>query len=169
MSSSQKQITPTTPTNETTFKNFIKNITNALNIDTANADRLANELFSKFGDDDKYKLLNNSQISQLLEADRKIKSLEDKMSPYFAEVKPNWTSLLNNLGRLQSLIFIKKLEEPVTDCAGIINEIVNALNTKISTVNNILEANIKVSEKADKSKQKYLKYKSKYLHLKNNM
>ena len=165
MSTPQTQVV----TNEKTFKDFVKRITTALNIDSTNAERLSNDLFTKFGDDDKYKLLNNQNITDLLNADQRIKELEVKMSPYFKEVEKNWKSLLNNLGKLQALIFIKKLEEQTPDCAGIINEIVNALNNKISTVNTILENNIKISEKATKSKQKYLKYKSKYLHLKNNM
>jgi hypothetical protein len=161
----QQQVT----TNEKIFKDFVKRITTALNIDNTNADKLSNELFTKFGKEDQYKLLTNQDITQLLKADESIKELESKMSPYFKDVQNNWKSLINNLGKLQALIFIKKLEEPTPDCAGIINEIVTALNNKISTVNTILENNIKISEKATQSKQKYLKYKSKYLHLKNNM
>ena len=159
----------TTPVDELKFKNFIKRITGALNFSTTDANNLANDLFKKFGDVDKYKLLTNTDINNLLEADKSVKELEKKMQPYYSDISANWTSLLNNLGRLQALILIKKLEEPVPNCGEIVKDIVNALNNKISTVNNILEANIKVSEKADKNKQKYLKYKSKYLHLKNNM
>jgi hypothetical protein len=175
--STQQQVNSTNTNNsenpnipDKSFSDFIKKITTALNISAIDELNLIKSLWSKFGNNKEYKLIiNDKQINDLLNADQRIKDLEGKMSPYFKEVEKNWKSLLNNLGKLQALIFIKKLEEPAPDCTGIINEIVTALNNKISTVNTILENNIKISEKATQSKQKYLKYKSKYLHLKNNM
>ncbi len=152
------------------FKNFIKHITDALGVNGDEANRLTEELTTKFDVSDQYRLMDNTHLQKLLEADHKLKTITDKMNKtILTDINDNWQKLLSNMGKLQVLLFIKKLETEKPNCSEILNDIITALNTKIETVNNILEVNIKKTDENTNTKQKYLKYKSKYLHLKNNI
>lgn len=169
--------------NDEQFKSTVKRITQALNIDNDYTDKtIIPTLSEKFGNGQYKMLTDEPQIQALIDADKKIMDLHNKLSSetYFNDIEKNWKELLEKLSTLQTLILIKKLDEPKTTCAEIVSTIVDALNTKLTTVNTILETNIKISQKANEkvataeniataTKQKYLKYKSKYLHLKNNM
>ena len=154
------------------FEEFIKKILDTLQIDPKSINDIIADMDSKFNRSDKYKILNNPKINELLKADEDLKRLEQKLEPYYNDIKDQWNLMMKNLGKLQTFIFLKKIEP--SNCGPIINEIITALNTKINTVNEILEENIKSTNNQaggniDSFKQKYLKYKSKYLHIKNNI
>ena len=154
------------------FEEFIKRILDTLQIDPKSISDIIADMDSKFNRSDKYKILSNPKINELLKADEDLKKLEQKLEPYYNDIKDQWNLMMKNLGKLQTFIFLKKIEP--SNCGPIINEIITALNTKINTVNEILEENIKSTNNQaggniDSFKQKYLKYKSKYLHIKNNI
>jgi len=154
----------------TGFDELVTKITDALHFVGENKIRFETELKNKFeNENDKFKLLQNIDIENLLKADSDLHDLEPKLKPYYDKVKENWESMLYNLGKLQAIIFLKKLEEPTNNCGEIVNDITKALDNKINIVNKILEENIKTSQLEKQHKQKYLKYKTKYLHLKNKL
>jgi hypothetical protein len=72
--------------------------------------------------------------------------------------------LKNNLAKLQILILIKKIEKS-TNMEELLNTIFNALNSKIVSINNILELKGGADIEKDIFYDKYIKYKIKYLNL----
>ena len=154
------------------FEKFIEKILDTLQIDQESINDIIADMDSKFNRSDKYKILNNPKINELLKADEELQKLEAKLEPYYNDIKDQWNLMMKNLGKLQTFIFLKKIEP--SNCGPIINEIITALNTKINTVNEILEENIKSANNqtggnTESFKQKYIKYKLKYLNIKNNI
>jgi len=116
---------------------------------------------------DKGQLVDNillTKIGGLINADEGINNFETKIKK--EDVKANYGQLKQSLGKLQTLILIKKLEK-AEDCSDVLNSLIIVLNQKVSAVNNILEEQ-KGGSKQNKFINKYYKYKTKYLELKYN-
>ena len=154
------------------FINYTNKILTALDIPS---DSNVLQEMIKFNDSEKYKIITNEKINNLLEADSKLFELGKRLEnePYYEQIKNQWNLMIKNLAKLQIYIFIKKIDK--SNCGPLIEEIVKALDNKISIVNKIMEENIKSID--DENKQiinttklnnKYLKYKTKYLQIKNN-
>jgi hypothetical protein len=111
-----------------------------------------------------------NQINNLLNADNNINNFEKNISSL--EVKNNFNLLKQNLGKLQILILLKKLEKS-KNCDEIINSLIEALTDKIGHVNKIIDNKLIQDGGSNTSNfkyyNKYQKYKIKYLLLKNNL
>jgi hypothetical protein len=104
-------------------------------------------------------------IKKLLVEDENINNFENKIET--EDVKNNFRNLKESLGKLQILALIKKIEKS-NNCDDVLNILIETLNQKISSVNNILLSNLKggnITPKIDYY-YKYLKYKKKYYNLK---
>lgn len=146
----------------TDFETKINLILDALFIKDPNKRKQIIDAMNKFNDSEKYKLINDTQINELVEKDAELGTLHEKILKNFPDISDQWYKLMENLAKLQTFILLQKIEP--TNCQPIISEIINALNNKITTVNNILEEKLNSN-----TQKKYLKYKSKYFHLKNNI
>ena len=109
------------------------------------------------------------KINELLNIDSKFVEFEQK-NILQERTKRNFNKLKQNLGKLQILVLIKKLNES-KGCDDIINALLSVLNTKFESVNNILSSEliqtggIQTGGMNNKYYEKYIKYKTKYLIL----
>ena len=141
---------------------------------------LKSDMVSLYNNDEKYKFIEatKTQLDELLAADNKLKVISDKLDNndiYNKETRKSWKSMMNNLGKLQTLIFIKDGRR--ANCDEVTKQIIDALDEKIKAVNEVIAENLKqpgenltqTAGNIKSYKHKYLKYKSKYLRIKNNM
>lgn len=156
-------------------KKFNEHIDKIVKTNVITADegtQLKGDMVNLYKDDDKYKFIEdtNGHLDELLVADNKLKEISEELNNdiYQDDTRNSWKSMMNNLGRLQTLIFIKDGRR--VNCDEVTKEIIDALDNKIKAVNKVIADNLKQTGGNIKSyKHKYLKYKSKYLRIKNNM
>lgn len=161
---------------------IIKNITNkilvnlglnkdSIDISNINLDDIPKEnidLIEKIlNTDDKMDKEVNEKIgliNKLLKTDNELNNFGKQIKT--DSVKKNFTGLKENLAKLQILILIKTLKESKS-CDDILNNFITILNTKVTTVNNIVENNITQKGGGNNNLyfKKYIKYKTKYLEL----
>ena len=105
--------------------------------------------------------IQNNNINELFKNDDSINNFEDKILNN--KTKNNFNNLKQNIGKLQVLVLIKKLEK-ANDCNDVINSLLEIFNNKINTVNEILVDNT-INQTGGSNidfYKKYLKYKIKY-------
>lgn len=127
--------------------------------------KLSQEEINKSSENHKDKI---NEIIKLLQSDIDINKFGNDLKNQ--EIKNNFHKLKNNLGKLQVLVLLKKLEKS-KDCDDILNGFIGIINNKISVVNDILEKKldgVQVGGGGYKKEYiyKYIKYKLKYLKLK---
>lgn len=127
----------------------------------------------------------NQKIRELLEGNnnRPVRDFEENVlkKNYTQRTLTNFNTLKYNLGKLQILVLLKKIEK-ATNNEEILNMLFNALSNQLKNVNEIMTINLKggginnnISDSNDESSSdisssdiwynKYLKYKIKYLEL----
>ena len=157
-------------------KQINKHIDNIVDTNVITLDegiQLKTNMVNLYNDDEKYKFIEATEdlINKLTIADKKLKGISDELGKndiYQPETRNSWKTMMNNLGRLQTLIFIKDGRR--VKCDEVTKQIIDALDHKIKAVNEVIADNLKQTGGNIKSyKHKYLKYKSKYLRIKNNM
>jgi hypothetical protein len=159
-----------TTTNINNFDEFITLLFKTLDIDKSKMGDLKNEINLKFNHSNKYEIFLNPNIRNalqgLIESDSEINNLEKDFSEFFDKIEKEWNEMTVNLGKLQALILLKQIREG--DCKDFTKKLVDALNKKITTVNEILEENLNAendTRSTESARRKYLKYKNKYLNL----
>ena len=106
-----------------------------------------------------------TKINELLEIDAKL--VQFGINNITQErTKNNFNKLKENLGQLQILILVKKLNDS-KGCDDVINTLLTVLNAKFESINNVLVDNLMQTGggEDDKYYKKYIKYKIKYLKL----
>jgi len=127
----------------TTIDNFNDHITRlglALSFSEDQIQRLQAS-FRIFNDRDRYRLIANTQtyVDNLVQADRDLQLLQSNaLAPYMDQIRAGWNEMNNQLAELQILSLIQKKE----DCSAVIKELLDLLNRKIKTVNEVLKANL---------------------------
>ena len=161
------------------FNEHINKIADAIGMNTQDVNSLKINMVNLYNDDEKYKFIEATEdlITRLTVADTQLKGISyelDNNDIYQPETRNSWKSMMNNLGRLQTLIFIKDGRR--VKCDEVTKQIIDALDEKIKAVNEVIEVNLKQTHVNEQTagniksyKHKYLKYKSKYLRIKNNM
>jgi hypothetical protein len=141
-----------------------QNIANKLNIDSnillnvIKSNLNETQLNSPITDPELLKNINN-----LINIDGEINDIEQNLKEN--ETKNNFNKLKENLGKLQILVLIKNLEKSKS-CDSVVKSLLNVLNNKFESVNNILESDLKQHGGTNENYyNKYLKYKIKYLKL----
>jgi hypothetical protein len=124
---------------------------------------LTPEEISKSGENHRNKI---DVIIKLLQSDREINNFGNSLNAQ----NDNFNRLKNNLGKLQVLILLKKIDKS-KNCDEILNTFITLINNKISIINDItgkkLNNKLVGGNKNDKEYiKKYIKYKLKYLQLK---
>jgi len=127
--------------------------------------KITQEEIDKSSDNHKDKI---NEIKNLLQSDEDINNFGDNLKNQ--AVKNNFEKLKNNLGKLQVLVLLKKIEKS-KDCDDILNNFIGIINNKISVVNDVLEKKLDRGQTGGGKKNtkyigKYIKYKLKYLKLK---
>jgi hypothetical protein len=146
-------------------------------IDDETGKTLKLEFVTNFNDDQKFTFIESTApfLDRLIEADSRLTDIKNKLEDnkiYSTETKNSWNSMTRNLGRLQTLIFIKDGRK--VNCDEVTKDIIDALDAKITAVNDVIQDKLEQEQQQKggniKSyKHKYLKYKSKYLRIKNNI
>ena len=139
-----ENITDNLPITIDNFKNFIKKALDSLGIIDTESDQLQtkilNEIIQKEGLERK--------IKNLLEYDNKIKDLliDPELAPILnsESVRGNWDKTMSSLARLQGLILLRKVTK---NCETGIGKIIDAMENKLSAINNILEEELKGESK----------------------
>jgi hypothetical protein len=162
------------------FNAHIDKIVETKVITSEEGDSLKSDMVSLYNNDEKYKFIEatKTQLTELISVDNKLKEISDKLDNndiYQDETRKSWKSMMNNLGKLQTLIFIKDGRR--VNCNEVTKQIIDALDEKIKAVNEVIAENLKqtgenltqTAGNIKSYKHKYLKYKSKYLRIKNNM
>lgn len=124
------------------------------------------------------KILEEKKISNLLIDDKlkdnidKLFEIDNKLNDFINKninknTQENLKIFRENLGKLQILVLIKKLNE-LNDSTEIIKSFIDIFNKKITNVNNILLTQLDDQKggNIDYNFKKYIKYKKKYLILK---
>jgi len=177
------------------FNQFTDRLGRALNLPQAQIGQL-NQFFRRFNDADIFRIISNvdRHVAQLEDADRRLADLIGRngvLNQYADRIQANWDAMNEQLAQLQILSLIQRVE----NCDGVINQLLDVLNNKIRSVNQILEQNLnppqqqasrgarmslrdaaqEVQRRELNQRQgggndiymtKYLKYKNKYLSLK---
>ena len=123
------------------FENYVNQISDALELNPDQKGKITT-LFSSFKDNEKLQLISQTQdrVNELLAADEQIKALKTgSLSQYMVNIQENWNMMSENLVQLQILSLLQKKG---ADCSEVINDILKILNTKLTTVNQILRANL---------------------------
>ncbi len=151
--------------NENSIKFYIDQIGDKLGV---NLDDLKEHII-EFTNIQKLSFIKNTQekLNKLLELDEKLKNISTDLddTALYGEAKKNWDNMLVNVGKLQALSLINK----TANCEQITQNIISAIDAKITAVNAVLDQNLQTGGNINSYKHKYLKYKSKYLRIKNNM
>lgn len=131
-----------------TFKEFLKTTIDKLGIPDDIKDKILAE-FNKYDDTTYFELININRrdlvtkMIELIATDDKIQGIlvdpELRSIINSGSVKKNWDKTMSSLARLQGLILLKKVTK---NCEGGIEKIIEAMNDKLSAVNNILEAEL---------------------------
>ena len=142
-----------------TIKKFIEDITISLDIPEEKSNLLS-LIKDKDVIVDNQELVN--KLYNLVDIDKKLKQFEENKIKLYQDndLKVKYESLKNNLAKMQVLLFKNKDNK-----IKMLREFVTNLGSKVSNVNDILEASVKKEKKT--FRDKYKKYKSKYLMLKN--
>jgi len=128
----------------------------ALGITSLTKQKLRETIFDKYSDSEKYKLskilddiigtgvatskeIFKETYGRLVEADKQLKKMSVDNKFEYKKFNKEWSALLENLGELQGLIFIKKAEK---GCDELIEEILRALNAKLTAVNSFLNSDL---------------------------
>jgi DNA-binding FrmR family transcriptional regulator len=143
------------------IRDIIKQITAKLNLDNKSiTDKLSKEQLDQTIDNEE----KINQINELLSIDERINSFGAKLTQ--PKTLENFKNLKDNLGELQVLILLKKLNEK-QNCDEVLSVLLEILSAKFKTVNNILENDLKQTGGNSNYYNKYIEYKIKYLNLKN--
>jgi hypothetical protein len=130
--------------------NYVTKIFTAIGIQSDQQTRLI-DIFNKYTDKDKYKVLNNKELldkfNKLLEADKQLNSLVSDggiLNSYYNKNTVNskmWDETITQLSKLQGFSILQK----IGNCDETVNALLNALNSKIEIVNNIIASNLQDS------------------------
>jgi hypothetical protein len=130
---------------------------------------LTPEEIAKSGENHRDKI---DTIIKLLGSDKDINNFGNSLKNQ--QVKDNFNQLKNNLGKLQVLVLLKKIDKS-KNCDDVLNTFIGIINNKVSIVNDIMEkkldnnligGQIGGSTNDKEYIGKYIKYKLKYLKLK---
>ena len=150
-----ENITDNLPITIDNFKNFIKKALDSLGIIDTESDQLQTKIlneFDKYNDSTIYQIIQKEglerKIKNLLEYDNKIKDLliDPELAPILnsESVRGNWDKTMSSLARLQGLILLRKVTK---NCETGIGKIIDAMENKLSAINNILEEELKGESK----------------------
>lgn len=108
---------------------------------------------------------NNELKQRLIEHDKKLSELRENFKTMFPRLENNFDDLLSNLGLLQGLISLQKINK-CDNGQQVIKSLIDALNDKLSAVNDIIIENLNnpptsSNQTGGSYKGKYLKYKLK--------
>lgn len=160
------------------FNDIMGEILNALGIDDNLRDEIIRNAFNVFNVENRFELIANvrAHVVTLINADRRLNNTINEIPQIYRDaVINNWNVMKRQLGELQGLILLKKVQN--NDCPGAINAILGAVTAKTEAVNNILRrelgedpgnrGNLLGGGGDDdlRYRSKYLKYKAKYLNL----
>jgi len=130
------------------FQAQMQTILSALGIEQGRQSEILNQM-SRFENNAIYELVNNKKIQSLLTADTEIKNLQNQIPQ---NSLPGWNQLVENLGKLQGYILLKRVKENVVatpaDCSATVDAIVKGLNHKISIMNTILDDELKINNES---------------------
>lgn len=178
------------------IRNYVNRLGQALGLNQQTIQAITTE-FGRFNDTQRFRIMEatNPLLAQLEQVDNQLKVLIQPgglLHPYAAQIQNSWDAMNDQLARLQVLSLIQRKES----CDGVIRALLDALNQKIQTVNQILNQNLDqqaqggvaqvpagrimtLEEQAQFARnqplnfvqaggyqEKYLKYKNKYLSLK---
>ena len=159
------------------FNDFIFRLSNALGLEQGQQQILV-QVLQPFTDAQRYRLIQNvnQHVQTLVQADNQLRALIEQggaLHPFRQNIQQNWNDMNNQLVQLQLLSLIQRNQ----NCDEIIRALLDALNNKIRSVNQILRENLDPAgahhaanqgggANDDKYMSKYLKYKNKYLSLK---
>jgi len=126
------------------FNDYIKLIIKTLEL-PLNLETVILEKMKQFDDPIKYSILSNNKIHILLDnalkADDDLKQISNEIS---AESINEWNQTKMLLGELQGLILLRNVNTVIEtkDSSKLINELLNAFNMKLTSVNQILKQNL---------------------------
>jgi hypothetical protein len=123
------------------FETYVDQISTALELTSEQKEQITT-IFSGFKDNEKLQLISQTQnhVDELIKADEVIKTLKiGSLSQYMNNIQANWNMMSENLVQLQILSLIQKKG---ADCSEVINDLLKILNTKLTTVNQILLTNL---------------------------
>jgi hypothetical protein len=131
--------------------------------------KLTPEEIARSGENHKDKI---HMIIKLLQSDKEINNFGNSLTNQ--AVKDNFNNLKNNLGKLQVLVLLKKIDKS-NNCDEVLNTFIGIMNNKVSIVNDIMEKKLdnnlvggQIGGSLNDKEYigKYIKYKLKYLRLK---
>jgi hypothetical protein len=123
------------------LETYVEQISTALELTPDQKEKIT-IIFAGFKDNEKLQLISQTQssVDELIKADEQIKTLKTgSLSQYMDNIQANWNIMSENLVQLQILSLIQKKG---ADCSEVINDLLKILNTKLTTVNQILKANL---------------------------
>ena len=161
------------------YEQLIIEIVNAIGINDDKKNTLIEKMMN-FKKSDKYILTNNTdikaKIEQLKEADKEFAGLKIKVQAQYSDLVELWETMTTNLVELQGKIILENIS--ATDCTGLIDSVISALDKKLTLMSSILDdhnksktpnGNSTIGATNEGSRKyyfnKYMKYKNKYLKL----
>jgi len=150
-----------------TILDVAQNIINKLGISSEYGDKLLDLIKSK-ADMSEIDTVSYEKIQQLLEGDDKILDFErNQLGNYSKRTNQSFNNMKQNLGKLQILLLIKRIEK-TKDNDEILRAFIDTLNNKLITINDMMLSTfeLKGGGTNDNFYVKYLYYKKKYLKLK---
>ena len=152
------------------YNKFIENIIKIFEIKEYKSIKIIKDLSKKLSNNNKLKLLDNlnEKTNKLLDEDVKLLKFKYTLKKHikFEQIENNWNKLMIQIGKLQALILIRKLNNNnninINDLINTINE---GFDNKFNMLNTILEENIGLQNQQGGSNNilNYLDYKIKYI------
>lgn len=122
------------------FRDYVRRLGVALGFPLEQQEGLLN-IFQNFTQGDRYRLVQNTDryVSNLEAIDIELRELPNGiLLPYMNGIRENWNNMNQQLAQLQILSLLQKKE----NCEAVIKELLNILNKKITSVNEILTNNL---------------------------
>lgn len=125
------------------FIEYIRRLGRALGFEPQQQNELI-DIFQNFAQGDRYRLIENTDryVRELEVIDNQLRDLPNGiLSPYMDGIngiRENWNNMNKELAKLQILSLLQKKN----NCDAVIKELLNILNKKITSVNEILTSNL---------------------------
>lgn len=123
------------------YEKYITNMGMALSLNQ----NIINEMLT-FNDSKKYNLISNIPkdiINNLTQADDELKKIESDVMFKKYSANPHWIELKENLGKIQSMIILTKINNSDEDCTEIVTLLNTSINNKIEMINQVLDLHVK--------------------------
>lgn len=176
-----QEVNQINPANEEhNFRHFMDSVLRTgLGINDEQYIHIVDEMVRNYNDSERYSMINNRLLNQLVANDIEIRNLERNgpLAQYFQEdgaLHDQWKTFKNSLAKLQGLVILKRIVPG--NCQPVVETLIKAFSDKINTVNAILEDNLanpplaggslQNSKDSKNYKNKYWKYRFKYELLK---